>query len=204
MIELLFIVGLGIAIIGRINIGSLNAEGPTARAAGFMLMMPVLVVLVLSFALDFITGGDLNAMSWIQPFLLFLQLPVIVVCVGVAYWLIRSQNRTAPPTPSEPASTAEDTPTASTIDQTVDTPTTTPEPAPPPPPQVGRPPASRKFPNVMGIKDAASYLNTSEQRVMQLIEEGRITAARINYRYQISRRVLDEFIEDQSRSAADS
>ncbi len=71
-----------------------------------------------------------------------------------------------------------------------------PEPKPRPAP---RPPSSRKrgnFPTVMTTTEAALYLNMTEDAVLELIESGKLTAARINYRYRISRSVLDEFIKE--------
>lgn len=64
-----------------------------------------------------------------------------------------------------------------------------------------RAPANRKsFPTVMTTAEAASYLNMAEADVLTLIESGKLTAARINYRYRISRSVLDEFIKENQTS----
>lgn len=178
MTEILFIIGMGLVIVGKVRFGMFDAEGHPVRAAGFMLMMPLIVVLFLSFVLGVITGGDTVAMSRTLPFVLFLQLPVAIVCVGVAYSLLR--KRSDEEKLDEPPSTSA---------QPVEPPKPKPEPLP-------RRPLGG-FPSVMGTAEAARYLNVTEQAVMKLIEDGKITAARINYRYKISRSVLDEFLQDQ-------
>lgn len=62
--------------------------------------------------------------------------------------------------------------------------------------------SNRKYPTIMSTAEAASYLEISEGDLMELIEQGKIAAARINYRYRISRDVLDEFINSQQTGSA--
>lgn len=190
MSEILFIIGMGLMIIGKVRIGGLDAEGPSVRAAGFMLMMPLIVIIFLSFMLGLMTGGNAVEMSRTIPFILFLQLPVIIVCVGVAYSLLKKETSNSEnqdePTDSVPEKPR--TPAPSISKPSVS-------------PQVPARRPAANFPTVMSTIEAARYLNVTEQAIMKLIDEGKITAARINYRYRISRSVLDEFLQDQTPSA---
>jgi len=56
----------------------------------------------------------------------------------------------------------------------------------------------QNFPSVMSLAEAARYLNVPEQKVIELINEGNLAAAKINHRYSISRTALDEFLENQN------
>lgn len=72
-----------------------------------------------------------------------------------------------------------------------------PEPQPEPPRRTASRSNRKKFPTVMTTAEAAEYLEMPENAVLEMIEQGKLTAARINYRYRISRTVLDEFLKQQ-------
>jgi excisionase family DNA binding protein len=242
--QILFIIGAG--LLGRFRLGDVEAEGPPVRAAGFMLMMPLLVTLLLSFMVGLMSGGDLEGSSGIMSFIFFLELPVMMICVGVAYMLIVQKTpgniipmRRASPPPTrkkeeearsersakpavEPAAAPDVEPEAQQEQpsQAASSPAVEEAPAADEPveeieeieeieqePRLqnlpARPPSGRNFPNVMSTDQAARYLNISEQTVLDLINEGKLAAARINYRYQISRAVLDDFIR-QRRTGSES
>jgi excisionase family DNA binding protein len=222
--QILFIIGAGLIILGRFRLGEIDAEGPQVRAAGFMLTLPLLITLLLSFVVGLMTGGDAAAASGILRFVFLLEIPAMIVCAGTAYILIQ---RTAGGqhggaglrifTP--PASTREDedeAPAVSEVSQETreeiheqPEPEEPAEPAQPEekPQEIPTPPPERvrgNFPNVMTTAQAAKYLNISEQGVLDLINEGKLAAARINYRYRISRTVLDEFIHNQQTGSQSS
>ncbi len=188
MSELLFFAGLALLVMGKISIGNINAEGPKVRAAGFMLAMPLLVDIVMWTVFNFIFGDGSGTVSGDGALLLLLiSICSWIICIGVAYTLIRDEGPfITPPTNNtnqEQNQNESQAQKPTPIIQTQPKPSTTPH---------------RNFPRVMSLQQAASYLNVSEQDVLELIEDGKLTAARINYRYQISRSVLDDFIQDQS------
>ncbi|MBZ0277930.1 MAG: helix-turn-helix domain-containing protein, partial [Anaerolineae bacterium] len=52
-------------------------------------------------------------------------------------------------------------------------------------------------PSVLTLTEAAQYLRISEAEVIQLIDDGRIAAARIGGNYRIARVVLDELLQSR-------
>jgi excisionase family DNA binding protein len=46
----------------------------------------------------------------------------------------------------------------------------------------------------MNLKEAARYLQTTEEDILQMIDEGKLTAARDNYNYKIAKSQLDELL----------
>jgi excisionase family DNA binding protein len=225
--QILFIIGAGLIILGRFRLGEIDAEGPQVRAAGFMLTLPLLITLLLSFVVGLMTGGDAAAASGILRFVFLLEIPAMIVCAGTAYILIQRTSSGQHSGVSlriftPPASTREDedeAPAASEISEVSQetreeiqeqaAPEEAPEPAQPEekPQEIPTPPPERvrgNFPNVMTTAQAAKYLNISEQGVLDLINEGKLAAARINYRYRISRTVLDEFIHNQQTGSQSS
>lgn len=214
MSQILFIIGAGLLVLGKLRLGEIESEGPPVRAAGFMLMLPLIVTLFLSFVTGLLTGGDTETMESILRILWFVELPVMIVCVGVAYWLIYKspQNITLFPTNSAGTQTdqSDDAQPSNTVESSAAPAEQVEEEKPAPKPEPVRRAPSRpradksNFPSVMSIDQAAQYLNTTEQGVMDLINEGKITAARINYRYRISRTVLDDFIQEQRQAGSES
>lgn len=49
-------------------------------------------------------------------------------------------------------------------------------------------------PSVMTVAEAAAYMRVSEQEVLNLIEQGKLAAARIGDSYRIARIAIDDFI----------
>lgn len=187
MAHILFLVGLVLLILGKLRIGSFEVQGPQVRAAGFMLMFPVLMTLLLGFVLGLLSGGDEVALANGVAFVTFLQIAAMLICSVVAYKLLTT------PTSGEDIETGErdETPESAPAQQ--------PRPKRPFIDSLPRP----NFPTVMSTAEAARYLEVSEQAVLDLIDEGKLAAARINYRYQISRSVLDDFLRRQAGSSAE-
>jgi excisionase family DNA binding protein len=209
--QILFIIGAGLIILGKFRLGEIDAEGPQVRAAGFMLTLPLLITLLLSFVVGLMTGGDADAASSILRLVFLLEIPAMIICAGTAYILIQrtssgqhggaglriftppaSSTREDEEKPSAAIEAGEET-REETQEQAAPEPEEKPREIPTPPPERVR----GNFPNVMTTAQAAKYLNISEQGVLDLINEGKLAAARINYRYRISRTVLDEFIHNQ-------
>ncbi|MFW5692059.1 MAG: helix-turn-helix domain-containing protein [Chloroflexota bacterium] len=234
---ILFIIGAGLWYVGSLRLGTFQAEGPRVRMAGFVLTLPLIITQSLWFMVNMITRGDENALGFVS----FLELPILAVGIGVAYYMLtqeqsgtmvfprptqrpqdkrrqedRSNEETTRPSdrttqeprqdrPRHPLEGQRDvfSPRSDRQQTGGDQPAEEqhkPEAAEPKPaPSPARRPASsrRNFPTVMTTAEAASYLNMTEQAVIDLIEQGKLTAARINYRYRISRSVLDDFIRQQ-------
>jgi excisionase family DNA binding protein len=118
----------------------------------------------------------------------------------------RNEAKATPPEVPEVKETKKEDkpPTKRPPKRTINIPTPPAEPAKPEPPIIASTPQpprpTRAFPNVMSIKEAASYLGVSEDDVMKFIEDGKIAAARINYRYRISRSVLDDYISENGKT----
>lgn len=218
MSQLLFLVGLGLMFVGKINVGDINAEGRVVRAAGAMLMLPLIAVLVLSQVLNWLNGSTIGGKGGGVVFLLIIELGGMVICSAAAYMMLKraSEDENGGKTETiNPSTTVNIRPKDE-------------KPSAPPPiqqspknggprptgngsgysdlmrPRVEGNNVSRKredFPAVMDIRDAARYLNKTEKEVMKLIDQGKLAAARINYRFRISRTVLDDFIEEQNNSS---
>jgi len=215
---ILLLLGLGILAYGRISFGEIQAEGPPVRAAGFILMMPFIATLFLGEIMRMLFDDA----SGTGTILGIIDLIAMVVCVGVAYTLVfnTAQEQGNGPTiinlpqfgrnnkESENTQNSEqdDTQnTSETVSKVEQPPRPVEKPQPTRQPQI-RPRRNRNersYPNVMSTAEAASYLDISENDLMKLIDQGKIAAARINYRYRISRAVLDEFISDQGSTATD-
>lgn len=58
---------------------------------------------------------------------------------------------------------------------------------PVPPPQV-------EAPRVMTVAEAAAYMHVSEKEVLNLIEQGKLAAARMGDTYRIARIAIDDFV----------
>lgn len=213
---ILFVVGAGIFLVGSIKLGDFYAEGMRVRVAGAVLCVPLIMSQLLYTLAAVLTDGSSGAAGFVA----FLELVGMGAAAGVAYWLVmlesgrvappastRRQNYTRPSSRSEgeksdDSSSKREHPLSKMLSQFGDDEEQKGEERQ----QTGdkrrqsptRPPRrQRDYPMVMTTTEAASYLNITEDALLELIESGKIAASRINYRYRISRTVLDEFIEAQ-------
>ncbi len=178
MSEILFILGAGLLLVGRIQFGNINAEGTPVRTAGFVLTTPLVSRMVL--------GLVASSLSLSAALVDAFEFAILVASVSAAYALVYREQQ---PVEQQKIEQQQDKKPDSPPQQT----------APPAPVFKPRPqPRKDRFPSVMSLAEAASYLNTTETAVIDLINEGKITAARINYRYRISRAVLDDFIQENN------
>lgn len=61
-----------------------------------------------------------------------------------------------------------------------------------------RPGAPDPFANVLTVQEAARYLRVTEQDVIDLINTGRLPAARIGDQYRIARHAIDDYLSSVS------
>lgn len=215
---------------GRIRFGFVDRSGPTIRAAGFILGMPFIGEIFLAQMIEILFGADSgfsgSILFWFLveipaviicgaiAYRLIIQTPGNLIRpifpmenpeIDATKIEERNEAKATPPEVPEVKETKKEDqpPTKRPSKRTINIPTPPVEPAKPEPPIIASPPPSRParaFPNVMSIKEAASYLGVSEDDVMKFIEDGKIAAARINYRYRISRSVLDDFISENGKT----
>jgi excisionase family DNA binding protein len=207
---ILLVVGLILLYRGRWSFAGFETEGKHVKAAGALLMMPATVNVVLAFVLMIIFGNNPDAVfaaaNSVSVFMLLLMMGV----VGLAYILIADP----PGAPQLPSMLGEIQNERRGLRQNSemqqDTTFSTPSPIPQRP-QVrhpldlggmsARPQPRATYGTVLTVRDAAQYMNVSEQQIMQWIDEGKVTAARGNNGFAIARSVLDE-LKDTSRVPA--
>lgn len=212
---ILFVVGAGIFLVGSIKLGDFQAEGMRVRVAGAVLCVPLIMSQLLYTLVAVLTDGSSGAAGFVA----FLELVGMGAAAGVAYWLVmlesgqiappssaRRQNYTRPSSGKEGEKSGDSSgkrehPLSRMLSQFGDDEEQKQEERKPTGEKrrqpTGVPRRQRDYPMVMTTTEAASYLNITEDALLELIESGKIAASRINYRYRISRTVLDEFIEAQ-------
>jgi excisionase family DNA binding protein len=161
----LFTVGVGLILMGRVRLGELDAEGPPVRAAGLVLMTPVIAMLLLGIIAGALTRSDpagliglLEVVSWIAAVTVAYYLLVQKSGMRIDLTQIKLENLT-------------------NIQQLRQS------------NPLQRPPA----PSVMTVAQAARYLGMSEKAVLEAIQEGRLSATKTMQGYTIARFVLDEY-----------
>ncbi len=208
----LLLIGLYLYFAGRIEFGTVRAEGRPVKAAGVILIVPGAVSFLLgNIFIPLAFGHNQSAIDFMMGLLSLLDLAGSIVAIALAYLLIVKppnmprlpgilgeiqgdvESGAQPPAQARPESPR---------------PTIAPQ---EPPPEPGRsrtvtipnpiaancpqPSLNRdRFPAVMGLKDAARYLQTTEEEILKLIDDGKLVAARDNYNYQIAKSQLDELL----------
>lgn len=193
-----FALGAGLLLLGRIKItfADIDEEGPRVRAAGLVLMVPLIVRLFLSFMVGTLTGGDREGVVTGLEIVSILDFVAIIVATAVAYMLLFPQGKS----PSIDFGNWQKPSDDNESDENAQNGHANPQPPPAPTTpnmqkQAAPRMASGQFPRVMNIAQAAHYLNVTEQQIMDAIDNNKLAAARINYRYSISRSALDDFRE---------
>lgn len=189
---ILLIAGVALFYMGRIEVGTLNAEGKQVKAAGIILTLPAVVTFVLvRFFVPLAFGANASAAEAVTGLIDLLQLVGMLVAVALAYILIADPPG-MPRLPGllgdiqEEARTSQPTPRPARRSKIVNIPM---------PGANVRPKINlnrETFPSVMNLKEAARYLETTEEEILKLIDEGKLTAARDNYNYKIAKSQLDE------------
>jgi len=191
---IMLIAGATLFFMGRIELGTFRAAGKHVKAAGLILTLPAVITFLLSdLFIPLAFGSNVDAAASVRGFIAILQLIGMMVAIALAYVLIAAPPG-APRLPgilgeiqdeAQADQSSSPTPRRGKI---IDIPSST----------TGfRPrinPNRDNFPSVMSLKEAARYLQITEDDVLQLIDEGKISAARDNYNYKIAKSQLDELL----------
>ncbi len=184
---ILLIIGAVLYYRGKIKIGSINAEGKHVKSAGIILMLPAFGSFLLGLVIGTLFDGNVETLMNLVNLLFLLEIAGIFVALFVAYRMITNPSG-APPLPGILGNLQSQQPQQARKTVTIPAPHTSVE-QPPPAPKTTKP--------ILTTKEAAEYLNVSEDDVFHLIEAGKLTAARVNYRYQIARSQLDEYLSNR-------
>ncbi len=165
-------------LVGRIRFADLDAEGPLVRAAGLVLMMPLISVLLLGIIIGALTQGEAQSTSVALDVLLVVEVMAWMAAVAIAYYLLYTRsgvkfgiNRLQLPNVKASDWVASATKRAD-------------------------------VPRVMDVKQAARYLRISEAEVIEAIKSGRLAASKSpQLGYSIARSVLDEYLEENHKSS---
>ncbi|MGQ9888541.1 MAG: helix-turn-helix domain-containing protein [Aggregatilineales bacterium] len=163
---ILIVLGAYMLLSGRIDIGGVRASGPNVRLAGAVLMAPLAFGALAAPLFVMISGGRITADLLLVASCV--ELLVVLGALSVASQLVRQAR-----SESEDAD------------------------APAAPLFFGRapsPPAPQNAPAIMTVAEAAAYLRVSEQDVRDLIEAGKLPAARVGGEYRIARRAVDDYV----------
>jgi excisionase family DNA binding protein len=215
---ILLIVGAVLFYTGKVNFGSFQAEGRQVKAAGVILMLPEGIAFLLSIFMLISFGSNPNVIGSMVSMIAVLQLGGMFIALAIAYLLIanppnaprlpgilgdiqkgipaNSQSQSASKTPAEKLRNEEpeQETTSTTRQPEVINFVARVQQLPQQPAQVAG--WRDKFPPVMDTKQAARYLQVTEEYVMELIDQGKLAAARNNYRYQIAKSQLDDLLEN--------
>lgn len=184
------IIGIILFYMGRVQIGTLRAEGRHVKVAGIILTLPATITLVLlNFFIPAAFGSNFDMARAAIGIVTLLEVIGMLSAISIAYLLIADPPG-APHLPGILGQFQEE----ARKNRPADAPprraktVTIPNPG-----SVMRPLVTREnFPNVMDLKQAARYLKVSEADVLRLIEEGKLAASRDNFNYKIARSQLDE------------
>ena len=213
---IMLIFGAILFVMGRFEFGTIKAEGRSVKAAGVILMLPEALSLALALFIGLSFGSNPQIMATLFNVVGLLVFVGMIIAAGLAYVLLaRPEN--APRLPGIlgeiQAEAGHQAPSVRPVERQPiieieetrvqdETPAAQIE-EPVKPRIVEKPqPAPRRgnYPPVMGLREAASYLQVSEDDVMALIESGKLAAARVNYRYQIARSQLDDLLQSGDRA----
>lgn len=186
---LLLIIGLVLWKSGKFRFGSVNTEGRHVKAAGLVLMLPALGLLLVSMVLASLFGADLNAQGTFYGLLIIFGLGSMTTAITLAYILIVNPAN-APRLPGVLGQIQ-----AERNGETAKNDAAPRAAAPHPLVDYKRP--SGKVRNILTVDEAAAYMGVTSADIMAWIERGELPAARDNYRYQIARSALDELKQSQ-------
>lgn len=183
---ILLIFGAVLYYRGRIKIGSINAEGKHVKSAGIILMLPAMGSFLLGLVIGTLFSGDVETLMNLINILFIVEIAAIFLALFVAYrMIVNPPDATGLPGVLGNLGSRE----SQQPRKTVTIPGTN---AP-----IELPSAPKITKTILSTQEAAEYLNTTEDNIFHLIEEGKLTAARVNYRYQIARSQLDDYLNTQ-------
>jgi excisionase family DNA binding protein len=159
---------------GKLSIGRFKAEGNHVKRAGLVLMSPAIGSFLVSLVLGLLFARNMQALFTVLNIMVIAELVAAVVAANIAYRLIFNPAGSRP-LPGILGQWQAEAKSA--------TPSTAPEPN-----------LQKLFKPVLTLEEAAVYLGVTPAQVTKLIEDGKLAAARVNYRYQIARMALDELL----------
>lgn len=168
------VIGTILFLTGRLAFGNFRAEGKHVKGAGLILMMPALGAFFISLFVGMLFGSSAELLISLLNLLIVLEFAGLIIAGIIAYRMI------ANPAPSLPNQYRE-----SEAKAQPDVRTLMPAPA-----LVVKPNKT-----ILTLEEAAAYVNMTPAQILSLIDEGKLAAARVNYRYQIARSALDELLE---------
>ena len=187
---ILFLVGVPMVVLGRLRFGGFSQSGPGVRAAGILLMLPFAASLLFSGLLVSISANwTAESRRSFVNLLSIAQLAGQVVAMLAAWFVLRKGNNgESVVPPARPGFLRQ-------LERLSEAARREAQARPSQQRQVQ--PNVTNFPSVMNTSQAAAYLQVPEQTVLELIDSGKLIAARINHRYTIARSVLDEYRNSQ-------
>lgn len=164
------VIGTILFFTGKFSIGTFKAEGQHVKDAGIVLMLPAAGSFLLGIILGLVFAGNFDALFRLINVLLIVELVAVIGAARIAYRLLVNPALSL----SSMMSNWQTPPAAIPENPT---------------------PAIKPTKSIMTLEEAAQYLDKTPAEVLALIESGQIAAARVNYRYQIARSVLDEILK---------
>ncbi len=173
---ILIVLGAYMLLAGRIDINGVRASGRNVRLAGAALMAPLAFGVLAAPLFLQISGGTITAELLLAASCV--ELLVVVGAVSVASTLVRQARAGGQRAPSPMPFTAPFLMRAPLA------------------------PAAQAAPSVMTLAEAAAYLRASEQDVLDLIDDGKLPAARVGGAYRIARRAIDDYLAEGGLSSS--
>ena len=176
---IVFLVGIFVLFKGSFHLFGRTVPQRQARAIGLILMSPLLIEFCAStllmynyvqFNADGTFALDANALQAITSQLGMVEVITVMLAIGLALLnIFNSPQGAAADAPQQPQS---------------------PNPFRAQPQQQPAAPV----PNIMTVAEAASYMRVSESEVLELINAGKLGAARIGDTYRIARIAIEDFL----------
>ncbi len=174
---LLIVLGAYMLLAGRIDINGVRASGRNVRLAGAALMTPLAFGVLAAPLFLKISGGEITAELLLTASCV--ELLVVLGAISVASSLVRQARAEGQRAPSSARFM---------------------------PPFLAHTPMPMPLavPSVMTVAEAAVYLRASEQDVLDLIDDGKLPAARVGGVYRIARRAIDDYLDSDDAPSSDS
>lgn len=176
----MFFIGIFALVRGRITIANKQIVGDRARVIGFLLILPIPLVFVLSavavmpYMEPGLTMDDLTAISNdLALQMLPYELLIVLSTVGLTIYLVYSAPQNPPP--SRPVTTVS---------------------------TYSAPMTGGAVPEVMTLAEAARYLRLSEQEVLDLIMSRRLHATQFGKEWRITKYNLDNMLNESEGDEA--
>lgn len=178
---ILFVIGVGLVITGRVRFADLDAQGTQVRAAGMVLMVPLATMFILGILAGALTRGDAEGVSSALSLLFVIEIITWMAAVAVAYFLLYAKSGVKFDMSQFRISDflGVTSPQSSINSMQRNT-----------------------QPSIMTVQQAARYLGVSETHILEAIKAGRLAASKSPQKgYSIARMVLDEYREEHQKKS---